>query len=147
MAQCTAQFSCLLVSSSSALRSMDFYLYVSPSNPGLTQHTDSCKWIAPTIALAPIAFGIFFIFESVYSVTCDCYGAHSSSAIAGQGFFRNTLGAVAPLFANQFFHNVGSQYAGLILALVASMLSVLPFVMFKYGHLLREKSKLAQTFD
>lgn len=75
-------------------------------------------WIAPTIALAPIAFGIYFIFESTYSYTADCYGESSSSAIAGQGLMRNTLGAVSPLFATQFFNNVGSQYAGLILSLI-----------------------------
>jgi MFS family permease len=102
-------------------------------------------WIAPTIALAPIAFGIFFIFEATYSFTSDCYGENSSSAIAGQGLMRNTLGAVSPLFASQFFHNVGSQYAGLILALVATVLTLIPFIMFKYGHVLRARSKLAQT--
>lgn len=59
------------------------------------------------------------ISQSTYSYTADCYGENSSSAIAGQGFLRNMLGAVSPLFASQFFHNVGSQYAGLILSLVA----------------------------
>jgi hypothetical protein len=40
-------------------------------------------WIASTIALAPIAIGIFFIFKSTYSFPSDCYGENSSSAIAG----------------------------------------------------------------
>lgn len=102
-------------------------------------------WIAPTIALAPIAAGIFFIFESTYSFTSDCYGENSSSAIAGQGLMRNTLGAVAPLFASQFFHNVGSQYAGLVLAIAATALTLIPFVMFKYGQVLRARSKLAKS--
>lgn len=31
-------------------------------------------WVGPMIALAPIAIGIFFIFESCYSSTSDCYG-------------------------------------------------------------------------
>lgn len=102
-------------------------------------------WVAPAIALAPIAMGIFFIFESTYSYTSDCYGENSSSAIAGQGLMRNALGAVAPLFASQFFHNVGSQYAGLILAIAGTALTFIPFIMFKYGHLLRARSKLAST--
>ncbi|KAE9363572.1 MFS general substrate transporter [Stipitochalara longipes BDJ] len=102
-------------------------------------------WIAPTIALAPIAIGIFFIFESTYSFTSDCYGENSSSAIAGQGLMRNILGSVAPLFATQFFQNVGSQYAGLILAIAGTFLTFIPFVMFKYGHVLRKRSKLASS--
>jgi hypothetical protein len=102
-------------------------------------------WIAPTIALTPIAIGIFFIFESTYSFTSDCYGENSSSAIAGQGLMQNTLGGVAPLFASQFFHNVGSQYAGLILTILVTLLTVIPFLMFKYGHVLRERSQLAKS--
>ncbi|GFF98291.1 uncharacterized transporter C36.01c [Aspergillus udagawae] len=100
-------------------------------------------WIAPVIALVLITVGIFFIFESCYSFTSDCYGENSSSAIAGQGFMRNTLGAVSPLFASQFFHNVGSQYAGLLLAVVATLLTLIPFVFYWYGPRLRARSKLA----
>jgi MFS family permease len=104
------------------------------------------SWVGPVIGLAPIAFGIFFVFESTYSYTADCYGENSSSAIAGQGLMRNTLGAVTPLFASAFFHNVGSQYAGLILALFGTVLCLIPFVMFKWGHLLRARSKLAKVY-
>ncbi|PWY89160.1 MFS general substrate transporter [Aspergillus heteromorphus CBS 117.55] len=100
-------------------------------------------WIAPCIALVLISIGIFFIFESCYSYTSDCYGESSSSAIAGQGFMRNTLGAVSPLFATQFFDNVGSQYAGLILSLIATFLTLIPYVLFWYGPKLRAKSRLA----
>lgn len=100
-------------------------------------------WVGPVIALALITIGIFFIFESCYSFTSDCYGENSSSAIAGQGFMRNTLGAVSPLFASQFFHNVGSQYAGLILAIIATLLTFIPFVLFRFGPAIRARSKLA----
>ncbi|KAI1614346.1 major facilitator superfamily domain-containing protein [Exophiala viscosa] len=101
-------------------------------------------WVGPTLSLAPIATGIFFIFESCYSYTADCYGEdNAGSALAGQSFLRNTMGAVAPLFAAQFFHNVGSQYAGLILALVSSAMACIPYLMFKYGPVLRQRSSLA----
>ncbi|CAI7596488.1 unnamed protein product [Penicillium glandicola] len=109
-----------------------------------TQYKD-LPWIGPVIGLALITIGIFFIFESCYSYTADCYGEHSSSAIAGQGFMRNTLGAVSPLFASQFFHNLGSQYAGLLLALVATVLTFIPFILFKFGPALRARSKLASA--
>lgn len=102
-------------------------------------------WVGPAVALAPIATGIFFIFESCYSYTTDCYGEESAgSALAAQSFLRNTMGAVAPLFATQFFHNVGSQYAGLILSLIATLMAPIPFAMFKYGHVLRHRSPLAE---
>ncbi|KAJ5225033.1 hypothetical protein N7468_006258 [Penicillium chermesinum] len=102
-------------------------------------------WVGPVIGLGLIGIGIFFIFESCYSYTADCYGETASSAIAGQGFMRNTLGAVSPLFATQFFTNLGSQYAGLLLALIATLLTLIPYVLFKFGPALRARSKLAST--
>lgn len=54
-----------------------------------------------------------------------------------------TLRQVAPLFATAFFHNLGSQYAGLLLALIASLLSVIPWAFYKYGYSLRRKSAMA----
>lgn len=103
-------------------------------------------WIGPVIGLACIAFGIFFVFESCYSYTADCYGQNASSAIAGQGFMRNTLGAVAPLFGAQMFHNMGSQYAGLLLALIGLILTSLVYVLFQFGPRIRASSKRAITY-
>lgn len=108
---------------------------------------DFLTWVGPCIALGCISFGIFFIFESCYSYTSDCYGPSASSAIAGQGFMRNTLGAVSPLFASQFFHNVGSQYAGLILSIIAVFLTTLPYILFKFGPQIRARSHAAIRYD
>ncbi|KAJ6104107.1 hypothetical protein N7523_010427 [Penicillium sp. IBT 18751x] len=109
-----------------------------------TQYKD-LFWFGPVVGLVLIGLGIFFIFESCYSYTADCYGDNASSAIAGQGFMRNTLGAVSPLFASQFFHNMGSQWAGLLLALIATLLTIIPYALFKYGPALRARSRLAST--
>ncbi|KAI0595327.1 major facilitator superfamily domain-containing protein [Biscogniauxia sp. FL1348] len=103
-------------------------------------------WIGPCVGLVLIAVGIFFVFESTYSYTADCYGQSSSSAIAAQGLVRNMLGAVSPLFASAFFHNLGSQYAGLLLSLVATGLSLIAFVMFAFGPKLRARSKRALVY-
>ncbi|GCF00264.1 hypothetical protein ZYGM_003330 [Zygosaccharomyces mellis] len=103
-------------------------------------------WIGPNIGLACISLGIFFIFESCYSYTSDCYGPDASSAIAGQGFMRNTLGAVSPLFGNYMFLNMHSQYAGLLCSLVAFALTLLPFILYKFGPKIRSKSKRAIVY-
>ncbi len=58
----------------------------------------------------------------------------------------NSVGAVSPLFASQFFHNVGSQYAGLILSIAGTVLSLIPFVAYKYGPALRARSKRALVY-
>jgi hypothetical protein len=56
---------------------------------------------------------------------------------------RNMFGGVASLFASPFFQNVGPQYAGLISRNFGTILTFIPFVMFKYGHVLRKRSNLA----
>jgi len=107
---------------------------------------ENLTWFESVIGLSPITFRIYFVFESTYGFTGDYYGENCSSATAGQGLMRNTLGAVTPLFASPFFHSVGSQYAGLILALFGTFLSLIPFVIFKCGHILRATSKLSKEY-
>lgn len=111
-----------------------------------TQYT-FVHWIGPIIGLFCIAFGIFFIFESCYSYIADCYGASASSGIAGTGLMRNTLGATSPLYASYFFNDVGSQYAGLILSLIAVFLTFIPYILFKWGPTIRGRSKQAVAPD
>lgn len=59
---------------------------------------------------------------------------------------RNTLGGVSPLFAAAFFHNLGSQWAGLLMALLATLLTPIPFVLKRWGPQLRKRSKVASQY-
>jgi hypothetical protein len=58
---------------------------------------------------------------------------------------RNTLDGTVPLFATQFFQTIGSQYLGLNLMIAGTLLTLVPFVVFKYGHVLRQRSKFASS--
>ncbi|TIB84808.1 putative MFS transmembrane transport protein [Wallemia mellicola] len=102
-------------------------------------------WIAPTIALVPMIFGIYHVFLAVYNYTSDSYGEYSSSGIAGQGLLRNMAAAASPLFATQMFKGMGYQFAGLFLALLATAIAPLPYILFKYGKTIRAKSKFASA--
>lgn len=84
--------------------------------------------------------------RQVYDYTSDAYGADSSSAIAAQGLQRNMLAGVSPLFATAFFHNLGSQWAGLLMALIATLLTPIPFVLKHWGPQLRRRSKVASQY-
>ncbi|KAI5474818.1 fructose facilitator [Pseudohyphozyma bogoriensis] len=102
-------------------------------------------WIAPVISLVLIILGIYHIFLAVYNYTSDSYGEMSSSAIAGQGLLRNLFGGCTPLFANQMFHGMGYQYAGLLLALVSCLAIPLPYLLFFKGEQIRAASRFAVT--
>ena len=53
-------------------------------------------------------------------------------------------GAVFPLFTPAMYENLGIQGAGGLTAGIATILSITPFVLFRYGSRLRARSKFAQ---
>jgi hypothetical protein len=59
-------------------------------------------WAAPVVAAVPFAWGNMCLFTSCALYMIDVYGPlNGSSAMAANGIFRYTLGAVFPLFTVQ----------------------------------------------
>lgn len=79
-----------------------------------------------------------------FTYTEDAYKTFSASALAGIGLIRNLFGAAFPLFAHSLFTNMGYEWAGTLLAFLALGLVPIPFVLSRYGRLLREKSPWAR---
>lgn len=77
------------------------------------------------------------------SYIVDSYSDFAASAIAAKTFLRSIIGAMIPLFVNQMFHGLGFQYAGLLVAMVAVLISPIPFVFYKYGEGIRLRSARA----
>jgi hypothetical protein len=73
----------------------------------------------------------------------DSYGEFASSANAPLGFVRSVLSGVFPLFGQQMFVNLGSDIAGTTLAVIATAFCGIAVLFWKYGKILREKSRLA----
>lgn len=86
---------------------------------------------------------MILIYISANSYIVDSYSAFAASAIAAKTLLRSEIGASVPLFVNQMFHNMGFQWAGLLLALVAVAIAPIPFIFFKYGEGIRRKSAKA----
>lgn len=102
-------------------------------------------WIVPTIGTVPIGMGLILIFLPCLNYIIDCYLFFAASALAGNAFLRSAFGAAFPLFALQMFNNMGIRWAGTLLGCVAVALLPVPFMFYKYGKRLRQKSKW--TFD
>lgn len=59
-------------------------------------------WAVPIVGLIPFAWGNLCLFISAALYLADVYGAlNGASAMAANGIFRYTLGAVFPLFTVQ----------------------------------------------
>ena len=69
----------------------------------------------------------------------------AASAIAGNTFLRSLAGAGFPLFATYMFNGLGIEWAMTLLGCVAVLLIPIPIAFYKWGHLLRARSKFAPT--
>ena len=103
----------------------------------------SIHWIAPTLGIASATLGIFSIYLATFNYLADAYGRFASSAIAGQSLCRNLLGGAFPIFATQFFRNVGIGEASSILGAIGVLLTAVPWVLAWFGPTIRAKSKFA----
>lgn len=106
---------------------------------------DKIHWIVPTLGLVPIGMGLTLIFLPCLNYIVDCYLLFAASALAGNAFLRSAFGAAFPLFARQMFDRMGIRWAGTVLGCGALILLPVPFLFYKFGKKLRQKSKW--TFD
>lgn len=101
-------------------------------------------WIVPIIGTAWFGIGTFLLFNSVLNYLSDAYPEYQASVLAGNDFVRSMLGAGFPLFANAMYTKLGVGWASSTLAFLSVAFIPIPFVLFKYGHWLRSKSKRAR---
>lgn len=70
---------------------------------------------------------------------------YAASAIAGNTVCRSALAAVAPLWTEQMFSALGVGGAGSLIGGVACLLAPIPFLFYKYGKRIRQRSQFAPT--
>lgn len=61
--------------------------------------------------------------------------------------WRNTIGAVFPLFGSNVYDSLGIHGAGSLVAGIATVLAVVPFIGFAYGGRIRAKSRFAREME
>jgi DHA1 family multidrug resistance protein-like MFS transporter len=69
----------------------------------------------------------------------------AASALAANTVCRSACGAAAPLFTQYMFNALGVGGGGSLIGGVAVLLAPIPFVFYKYGGPIRERSKFAPT--
>lgn len=99
-------------------------------------------WILPVAAGIPFGAGngAVFIYSSNYLV--HSYGIYAASALAGNAVLRSIVGATLPLAGPALYKNLGAHWAGTLLALLEVACIPIPFVFYKYGHKIRQRSTL-----
>jgi hypothetical protein len=104
----------------------------------------SIHWICPVIASVPFAIGNTLVFYSAMLYMIDTYGPlGGASAIAGNGLLRYVLGATFPLFTQQMYNKLGTDWATSLYAFIALLLCQIPWLLMKWGPDLRKRSSYA----
>ncbi|KAM0792603.1 hypothetical protein ACM66B_005264 [Microbotryomycetes sp. NB124-2] len=103
------------------------------------------SWVAPVIATSFFGIGTTLMFMSVLSYLPDAYPKYVASVLASNDFQRSMIGGGTPLFAGIMFKKLGIDWGSSLLGFVSVALVPIPFVLFKYGHKIREKSKMAES--
>ncbi|ESK92459.1 mfs polyamine transporter [Moniliophthora roreri MCA 2997] len=100
-------------------------------------------WIGPCVSGFMFGFALILLYISGNSYIVDCYSDYAASAIAAKTLVRSLIGAMVPLYVTQMFHNMGFQYAGLLLALVGVAIAPIPYIFYKFGASVRARSARA----
>lgn len=109
--------------------------------------TPNVHWIVPILAGIPFGAGngMVFIYSSNYLVYS--YGIYAASALAGNAVLRSTMGACLPLAGPKMYATLGPHWAGTLLALLEFALIPIPFVFYRYGDRIRQRSALIRRMQ
>ncbi|KAJ5902652.1 hypothetical protein N7495_003180 [Penicillium taxi] len=98
-------------------------------------------WMASIAAGVPFGFGMVLCFLSIFSYLIDSYTIFAASVLAANSLLRSLFGFAFPLFTEQMFNNLGIHWASSIPAFLALACVPFPFVLYKYGHIIRKHCK------
>ncbi|KDQ51848.1 hypothetical protein JAAARDRAFT_163244 [Jaapia argillacea MUCL 33604] len=107
----------------------------------------SVPWYVPALSTVLIGMSVSLVFMSFLSYLVDTYLMYSASAFAANTFCRSAVAAAFPLFTVQMYHKLGINWASTLIALIAVVLAPSPFLFYKYGPRIRERSKFAPCID
>jgi len=99
-------------------------------------------WIAPTIGLGMVGFGIQTVISAIADYVVDCYAGSNyvASAVSAVAAGENLVAGFLPLAAQSMYRTLGFNWASTLLAFVALVLSFAPVVFVWKGRQFRERS-------
>ncbi|KAF2476305.1 major facilitator superfamily transporter [Lindgomyces ingoldianus] len=101
-------------------------------------------WIMPNIGAAIFCAGTIVGFQCIQTYLVDSYTRYAASAIAAATVLRSLAGFGFPLFAPAMYNTLDFGWGNSLLGFIAIGLGVpAPFLLWKFGGLLRSRSKFA----
>ncbi|KZF23469.1 MFS general substrate transporter [Xylona heveae TC161] len=97
-------------------------------------------WMAPTLGLAMVGFGTTAVIVGNANYLVDAYSKYAASALAAVGLVENISIAFLPLATTVMYTDLGFQWASSLLAFLSLVLVATPFVLLKWGTVVRSRS-------
>ncbi|GAA5919902.1 hypothetical protein JCM1841_002104 [Sporobolomyces salmonicolor] len=114
---------------------------------GWTGNYPSIHWAVPAVATIFIGASFSLVFISFLSYLVEVYLMYSASALAANTIVRSGVAVAFPLFVRQQFAAMGVNWACSLYAFVGLAISPSPFLFYKYGAKIRERSRFAPALD
>lgn len=104
-------------------------------------------WIAPILFGVPFGAGntLCFIYGSNY--IAGSYSIYAASALASNTVIRSIVGGTLPLAGPKLYQTLSPQWAGTLLGLLEVISIPIPFVFWRYGSRIRNKSKMIKKLQ
>ncbi|KAL4887530.1 major facilitator superfamily domain-containing protein [Aspergillus karnatakaensis] len=109
---------------------------------GWTDYKSISIW-SPIIASAVFGFGTITVFISSYMYVIDSYDTYAASALGFMTVSRYCAAGGMTVAGIPFYSNMGVHYTLTILACISVVMTPLPYVFWKFGHVIRGWSKFA----
>ncbi|RMZ79511.1 hypothetical protein DV737_g3384, partial [Chaetothyriales sp. CBS 132003] len=109
---------------------------------GWTAYPSVSIW-SPIFASVLFGYGTIMIFISSYMYIIDSYEMYAASALTFATLARYVIAGGMTVVGVPFYKNMGVHWTLTILAVLSAVLSPMPYVFYKYGHIIRRKSRFA----
>lgn len=106
-------------------------------------NSPSIHWMVPIAAGIPFGFGMVTVFLAVLNYLVDAYTIYAASVLAANSLLRSMFGAAFPLFTGYMYRGLGIHWASSIPAFLALACLPMPFLIYRYGSRIRERSHYA----
>ncbi|KAL7929306.1 major facilitator superfamily domain-containing protein [Trichoderma chlorosporum] len=103
----------------------------------------SDSWVLPVVASSFISCGFTVVFQQCLNTLVDTFGSYAASATSANTILRSLLACALPMAARPMFLNMGVGPAATILGSISCLALPVPFILIRYGLLLRKKSNFA----
>lgn len=103
----------------------------------------SVSYWSSLVSSVAFGFAVQGIFISSYQYLIDTYEEYAASALVSATFFRYLASGVMVIVTLPMYKNLGVHWALTLLGCISLVMTPVPYVFYRYGHIFRAHSKAA----